>query len=411
VLLTAIVGFFSGIYSSLVISSFKISRVLKGSIFGGKNRSWLRNILVLLQFSISIFIIICTLIVYYQLKYISNKKLGFEKDQVMIVERVYSLKDKMVTFKNEVSKFPGVIAASIASSVPGTGMNGSVFQKEGSSAQDMEHFRQMSGDYDYLKAMSIELKAGRFYSEEFKGDSLACVINEDAVRRLGLGNPIGSKLYFVGEDDYKEVIGVIGDFHINSLQHEIPNIMLLPPYSSYSHYLVVKLSTGDIQKTIRTIGKLWKEIAVNQPFEYFFLDEHFDNLHLSEKRSGQIFTIFSLLAIIVACLGLYGLAMFTAQQKTKEIGIRKVLGASVGEIIGLLLKQFTRWVLFANLIAWPIAWFVMKKWLQNYAYAIEINIGFFISAGIITLFIACFTVIFQSIKAAVSNPVEALKYE
>jgi putative ABC transport system permease protein len=410
-LLSILVGLLAGLHSAVVISSFKITTVLKGSVFGGKQRSWLRNGLVLLQFSISIFIIICTFIIYYQLKYISNKKLGFEKDQVMVIERVYSLRDQMVTYKEEVSKFPGVIAASIGSNIPGSGTNGSVFQKEGDSAQEMKHFRQLSGDYDYLKAMGIELKQGRFFSPEFSGDSIACVINEAAVKNLGLEDPIGTKIYYVGEDEHLEVIGVIEDYHISSLHEEIPNIMLLPPYSQYSHFLVVKLQAGNIQQTIDQLKTTWKEFAPNQPFEYFFLDEHFENLHLAEKRAGQIVTIFSILAIIVACLGLYGLATFTAQQKTKEIGIRKVLGASVGEITGLLLQQFTRWVLLANIIAWPFAWYAMTKWLQNYAYAINISIKYFIFAGVITILIASITVAFQSIRAATSNPVKALKYE
>ncbi|MFC1898106.1 ABC transporter permease [Candidatus Cloacimonadota bacterium] len=410
-ILAVAVGLLAGLYSALVISSFQITRVLKGSLLGGKQKSWLRNGLVLLQFSISIFIIICTLVIYYQLKYISNKKLGFQKDQVLVIERVYGLKDKMVTYKEEVSKFPGVVAASITSNIPGSGTNGSVVQKEGDSAKEMKHFSQISGDYDYLKAMGIELKQGRFYSPEFSGDSLACVINEAAVKNLGLEDPIGAKLYYVGENEFREVIGVVADYHINSLRDEIPNIMLLPPYSQYSHFLVVKLQAQNIQQTIDQLKNKWKEFDSNQPFEYFFMDEHFASLHIAEKRAGQIVTIFSILAIIVACLGLYGLATFTAQQKTKEIGIRKVLGASVGEITGLLLKQFTRWVLFANIIAWPVAWYAMSKWLQNYAYAIEINIKFFIFAGVITLFVASITVTFQSIRAAASNPVKALKYE
>ncbi|MBN1326800.1 MAG: ABC transporter permease [Candidatus Cloacimonetes bacterium] len=411
IVLSVFVGFIAGVYSAMVISSFRITTVLKGSVFGGKQKSWLRNGLVLLQFSISIFIIICTFIIYYQLKYISQKKLGFEKDQVMVIERVYGLKDKMVTYKEEVGKFPGVMAASITSNVPGTGTNGQVFQKEGDSAKDMIHFRRLSGDYDYLQAMGIELKQGRFFSPEFSGDSLGCVINEAAVKHMGLENPIGTKLYYSGENDYLEVIGVVADYHINSLHEEIPNIMMTPPFSQYSHFLVVRLQTHNIQQTIDQIREKWREFDPNQPFEYFFMDEHFAGLHSAENRAGQIVTIFSILAIFVACLGLYGLAAFTAHQKTKEIGIRKVLGASVGGITGLLMQQFTRWVILANIIAWPVAWFAMKRWLQNYAYAIKIDLRYFIFAGFITLIIAGITVVFQSVKAANANPVKALKYE
>ena len=410
-LLTLLVGILAGGYSALVISSFKITTVLKGNILRGNQNSWLRNSLVIIQFAISIFIIICTMIIYFQLKYIGKKELGFQKDQVLIIERAYSLGDNLLNFKEETSKFPDINAVSITNSVPGTGSNGSVFQKENTSAEDMAHFREVSGDYDYLDALGIELKEGRYFSPDFQGDSISCLINETAVRNMNLEDPIGKKLFYAGETFYFNVIGVVKDYHLNSLQGEIPNLILRPPYSLYNHYMAVNLRTKNLQQTIGRLRETWENLAPNQPFQYFFLDEYFDNLHKAEKQTGTIALIFSILAIIIASMGLYGLATFTAQQKTKEIGVRKVLGASVTGIAVLLLNQFTRWVLLANIIAWPLAWYIMQKWLQNYAYAIRINIVYFIVTGFITIIIAAVTVAYQSIKAATSNPVEALKYE
>ncbi|MBN2460441.1 MAG: ABC transporter permease [Candidatus Cloacimonetes bacterium] len=410
-LLALIVGILAGSYSSILISSFKIATVLKGNIMQGRNKSWLRNSLVLVQFAISIIIIISTLVVNQQLKYISTKKLGFEKDQVLVIERAYSLKEHIITYKEEISKLPGVVAASITSNIPGSGANGSVFQKENSSTQDMVHFREMSGDYDYLKVLGIELKSGRFFSPDHPGDSLACVINETAVKNLGLQQPVGARIYYAGFVQYMNVIGVVADYHIESLHEKIPNLALLPPYRYYSHYFLVKMETGDIMNTVKSLKSVWNKFTINQPFAYFFMDEHFNNLHVAERRSGMILRIFSFLAIIIACLGLYGLAAFTAQQKNKEIGIRKVMGASVSRIIGLLLRQYTLWILLANLIAWPVAWYFMHKWLQNFAYAVKINIWFFVLAGLITLSIACITVGYQFMRAAMSDPVKTLKYE
>ncbi|MBN2018397.1 MAG: ABC transporter permease [Candidatus Cloacimonetes bacterium] len=410
-LIVLLVGFISGIYSALVISSFKVIIVLKGNILQKGKKSWLRNGLVLFQFAISIMIIICTFVISHQLHYIQNKELGFHKEQTFVIKRVYSLWDKLGTFKEEVGKFPGVVAASITSHIPGTGSSGNTLQKEGAGPQDMVHFRQISGDYEYLEAMGIQLKEGRYYTRDFLGDSAACVINESAVKNLGLDKPIGTKLYYVAESEYRTVIGVVGDYHFNSLRQEIPNILLLPPFSHYSHFMVVRAKTGTIQQTIDQIKNLWEELAVNQPFQYFFLDEHFENLHQTEIRSGMLFKIFSFLAIVIACLGLYGLATFTAQQKIREIGIRKVLGASVSNITFRLFNQFTRWVLIANVIAWPIAWFVMNKWLQNFAYRINVGVSSFILTMVITLLISLLTVSFQTIRAAHTNPAEVIKYE
>ena len=410
-LIVLLVGLISGTYSALVISSFKVLTVLKGNILKKGRKSWLRNGLVLFQFAISIIIIICTLIISHQLNYIQNKELGFNKEQAFVIKRAYSLWDNVFIFKEEVGKFPGVVAASITSHIPGAGSNGGVMQKEGAGPENMVHFRQIAGDYEYLEAMGIKLKAGRYYSRDFPGDSLSCVLNETAVKNLGLEEPVGARIFYSGSNEFLTVIGIVEDYHFNSLKHEIPNVILLPPYTRYNHFMVVRVEKGAIQQTLEQIRNLWEELAVNQPFQYFFLDEHFENLHLTEIRSGMLFKIFSFLAIIIACLGLYGLATFTAQQKIREIGIRKVLGASVSNITFSLFHQFTRWVLIANIIAWPIAWFVMGKWLQNFAYKVDIGILSFILTCCLTLIISLLTVSFQTIRAAHTNPAQVMKYE
>jgi len=406
-----VIGLISGGYSAIALSSHKILSILKGNLFKGKQRSGFRNTLVLFQFAISILVILCTIISIQQMKFISNKKLGFDKEQLLVVERAHILKNQLSTFKEEISKSPAVISASGAFSVPGSCSDGSMYNKDNNTPDELYHFYRLCGDYDYLETMGIELAAGRNYSSDLESDKSAIIINETAATELGYDDPIGMNIIEPGSNQKLEIIGVVKDFHYNSLRDEITPVMIFHPAVWYKELMAVRIQTENVPATIDMLKKSWHELAGEQPFEYFFMDSYFDSLHKAEQRTGRFFTIFATLAIFIACLGLFGLAAFTAEQKTKEIGVRKVLGASVPNIVSILLKQFTLWVVLANVIAWPVGYYIMKSWLQNFAYRIDLNVGYFILSGLITLLIAAFTVSYLAFSAANKNPVEALKYE
>ncbi len=406
-----LVGLISGAYSAIALSSFKVLTVLKGSLFKGKQKNGFRNTLVLFQFAISILVILCTIITMQQINYISKKKLGFNKEQLMVIERAYILKDQLPVFKEEISKFTSVQSASAVFSVPGSCSDGSMFNKDNNTPDELYHFYRLCGDFDYLETMGIELSEGRYFSPTIESDKSAIIINEVAVKELGYENPIGRIILEPGSNEKLTIIGVVKDFHNNSLRDEISPVMIFHPDVWYKELMAVRINTRDVAATIKMLEENWHKLAGDQPFEYFFMDTYFDNLHKAELQIGKFFTIFAALAIFIACLGLFGLAAFTAEQKTKEIGVRKVLGASVPSIVSILLKQFTKWVIFANIIAWPIGYYIMKNWLQNFAYHIDLKVEYFLLSGFITLLIAVTTVSYLAISAANRNPVRALKYE
>jgi len=410
-LMVIVVGLMSGGYSAISLASFKILTVVKGSLFNDKSKTWFRNVLVLFQFSVSILVIVCTIIAYNQMNYIKNKKLGFDKEQLLIIDRASTIGDDLGTFKEELLKNPAIQYASATYHIPGTEAGGQSFRTEDSAPEELLDLTLLCGDYDYLDAMGIKLVAGRYFSEEIHSDSNNVVVNATAVKLMGFTDAIGKKILVPNSEEGLIIIGVVEDFHISSLHKEIEPIILLHPGSGWDHYLAVRIQPQNVSATLEFIEAKWNEFTGDQPFEYFFMDSFFDNLHKSEQRTGQFFTIFAALTIFIACLGLFGLAAFTAEQKTKEIGVRKVLGASVPSIVSILLKQFTRWVILANIIAWPIGYFIMKSWLQNFAYHIDLKVGYFLLSGIITLLIAVITVSYLAVNAANKNPVKALNYE
>lgn len=402
-------GLLAGLYSAISISGINTLTILKGNMLQGRQGSWLRNGLVVFQFSISIIIFICTLIVLNQLNFMRNKDLGFNKDQVLVVDRAYSLGEQQESFKQELLKHASIENVALAFNTPGTGSGGNVYNKENTDPSELYQFRITGGDFNYLDALGIELLEGRFFSPDFASDSSAVVLNEKAVKNLGYDNPVGQFIVNVDDREKHEIIGVIKDFHNSSLHAEIGNMMLLHPSRRWHHYLIVRLQMNNIESSRKFIEDKWHEFKPNEPFEYFFLDEKFENMYRKDQQTAKIFTIFAALAILIACLGLFGLTSFINQQKTKEIGIRKTLGASVYEISKQLVIQFLKWVLFANLIAWPVAYWLMNKWLQNYAYRVQISFLFFFAAALGTMIIAFSTVSWQTLKAARSNPIDALK--
>jgi putative ABC transport system permease protein len=409
-LLAVGVGLFAGSYSAISMSGFAIIPILKGSLFGGRQRSWMRNALVLFQFTISIAIFICTFVVRDQLHFIQSKDLGFDKEQVLVVDRAYSLGTSLDAFKEELLCVPGVQSVSKTFSVPGKSTDGSSFKRIDSPADELLPARIISGDEDLLNTLGIELAEGRYFDANHD-DTNNIVISEQAVKRLGLKQTLGAQIYRAGYDERLTVIGVTKDAHWSDLHEEVPALIIMSPGRFYDHYLALRIDTDDVGSVLHTLQSKWKELVPEQPLEYFFLDALFEQIHRSEQRISALFSVFSTMAIVIACLGLFGLAAFTTQQRSKEIGVRKVLGASTAGIMAILFKEFSRWVLLANILAWPIAWYAMSLWLRGYSYHVKLNLLLFVAAGAITLIIAAITVFSQTVKAAMMNPVKTLSYE
>jgi putative ABC transport system permease protein len=406
-----IIGVVAGLYPSFYLSSFKPINVLKGQLSRGTKNSLLRNGLVVFQFTTSIILIIGTLVIYNQTQYILNKKIGFDKDQVLLIQGTNTLEDKRETFKNELLKSSEIKSVSIGDYLPisGTKRDGNGFYKEGKTKEDLAVSSQKwQVDYDYLKTMGMHITEGRYFSKDMASDSAAAVINKAMAEKLGLKNPIGQRI----ENGWQKftVIGVMEDFNFESMRQNVtPLCLVLGNYNS--SIISVKTNTADVKNVINYVSAVWKSFSPNQPFRYTFLDESFANMYADVQRTGRIFTSFAVLAIIIACLGLFALSAFMAEQRNKEIGIRKVLGASVSGITTMLSKDFVKLVIISIIIASPIAYWAMTKWLQDFAYRISITWWMIALAGFAAILIALITISFQSIKAALMNPVKALRSE
>jgi putative ABC transport system permease protein len=407
------VGFISGIYPAFIISGYRPSVILKGNTSSAQNSNWLRKTLVVAQFSISIGVVIATMVVYYQLQFLNSKELGYNKDQLITMYLPGDLNQNYETFRNELSKHSTIESVCRSSYVPASRVssaNGARVQKGDSLAMVDFAIRNVRIDFDFFETYEIKLASGRFFSRSIKtDDSIAYILNESAVRKLGWSNEDAINKDFQYGDIKGKVIGVVRDFHFESLYEEITPLVFFPGRNYGS--LSVKLAGTETLNGIAHVEKVWKDFVPNRPFVFEFLDQRYQHLYEGEQKQGQLFAFFSGLAIFIACLGLFGLATYNTLQRVKEIGIRKVLGASVQSIVRMLSMEMIRLIVIANVIAWPVAWYFMDRWLEKFAYRVDNDIWLYLAAGSLTLMVALLTISIQSIKVAMTNPVKSLRTE
>ncbi len=411
-----IVGIFAGSYPSFVLSAFQPVSVLKGKYSTSRMGTRFRNVLVVFQFALSIILISMTILVFTQMSFIQNKDLGFNKDNVVIVESAFSLQDRGEAFKQELLTIPGVTFVSGSNTlVQGGFYAGDFFRSDRDS--EVKTTRGMVIDQDFVDTMGLEIVDGRGFSIEFN-DERNIVVNESTIKEFGWTDPVGMKIRRMGDQNDPgtgeyTIIGVVKDFHYESLHKDIDSFMLFSFPNEQPIYvnLNIKIRPENVAGTLAGIEEKWSQFVPGQPFSYFFLDEKLNELYNNEKASGQIFNIFSVLTIFIACVGLFGLSAYMATQRTKEIGIRKVLGSTGSKIVLLLSKDFSKLVLFAFIPAVPISYFVMDRWLKSFSYRTQISFWIFLLAGVAAFFIAQVTISFQALKAANAHPADAIRTE
>jgi putative ABC transport system permease protein len=420
ILLALLVGLLSGSYPSFVLASFKPIFALKGNAQAKNGTTLLRNALVIIQFSISIIIIAGTLVIYWQFRYMTNKDLGFDKEQLVVLDRIYPLGKQLRTFRDELNTHTSVLSATNSTAYLGTTNNNSTFAIKGRPVEEAAMLFVYYTDEDFMKTYRFSLATpdSRFFSRDFPGDSSACLINETAVRKYALEDPLNTRFLEPGQEGFGRelrVIGVVRDHHFSSLKDEIgAQIFILKPREmGWAGFITVRLAGGKehIKAGLDHIKKTWNSFTNDEPLQYFFLDDELDKYYAEEKRTGIITLIFSILAIFIASLGLFGLTLYNAQKRIREIGLRKVLGATEVNVIAVISRSVGFALGIAILIAMPVAYFMMRDWLRDFPY----NVGFqpllFISAALLSIIIAMITVTVTSLKAARTNPAVALHYE
>jgi putative ABC transport system permease protein len=411
-----VIGILSGIYPAIFMSSFKPIKVLKGLIKVGSGSISFRKVLVVLQFSISIILIVATTIVFQQLRYMQQKSLGFSKDHILTMRNPFD-PNQFEVFKHEITRDGLVKDAARSSRIPSGRLlddQGISVVQDGALKMVNADIKYVNADYGFVPTFTMKMAAGRNFSKDFATDSANYIINTSAAKILGWDTPgkaIGKEINYGGNKG--KVIGVVNDFHFESMHQKIiPLLMRMPSFANNNYNrLSIKVDGAHVPQAINAIEQLWKKMQPEVPFEYTFLDQKFQRLYEIEQQQGSLFTIFSFIAIFIACLGLFGLSAFTITQRVKEIGVRKVLGASIPQIVTELSKDFLKLVVIASVIALPVAWYAMNKWLLDFAFRISIQWWVFVMAGVIAVIIAFITISFQSIKAASANPVKSLRSE
>jgi len=410
-LLVLFVGIIAGSYPAFYLTSFIPVEVLRGKIKAGLKSGGIRSILVIFQFTLSIGLIICTLLIYKQLNHLQHKDIGFDKENVLVIRNAEALGTNKPAFKEELMKLPQIESASISNLVPPDVDYSDVFRPRGEDEQD-HGFNYCFVDQDLLETLNLTMADGRFFSREFPSDSGAVVINEAAAKLIGWNNPVGENLqtfWKENDEDVREVIGVVKDYNFQSLKKEITSLVIF--MGTQGNNILVKLTAGDVDRKIELIETKWKSFAHGAPFDYSFIDDDFNAKFRKEQQLGKIFFVFTGLAIFIACLGLLGLATFTTEQRSKEIGIRKAMGATSNGIVKLLSQEYFKLITISFIVAIPVSYIIISWWLKNFAYKINIGVFSFLLGGIIALIIAILSVSYQSIKAASKNPAETLRYE
>jgi len=412
ILFAIFVGILSGSYPAFYLSSFRPVYLFKSNFEKRIKKSTLRSGLVVVQFTISIALIISAIIIRDQLNYIQNKNLGFNKQHLYAITNFGIPGNKLLVIEQELLKNPDIISLTNSSIMFFPGIPGDGYTYNERQVSNAISSQYLDVDYDFLKTYKISLLQGRFFSEKFPSDTISVVINEAMGKECGTEDPVGNELIQIGRQKAYQIIGVIKNFNYQTLHEQIkPLVLFLSPVKQAASILAIRISSTNIKNTIAFINNTWKSFTGGEDIYSSFIDEDLAYLYKSEDRAATVATVFSGLAIFIACLGLFGLASFVTEQRKKEIGIRKVLGASVFELITMLSREFTKWVLIANIIAWPVAYYLMNNWLNNFAYRTDITLWVFILSGITALLIALLTVCLHAVKAAMANPTESLRYE